>query len=247
MRLSVQVPSMIIWLTVLWIALWGSLTWANVLGGLAVAIVVTAIAHTGSDSGLTSYLRPLWAIWYVLVVLGKLIESNLRLAWEIITPGFGTHTAIIAVPMRGGSDAVVNLVANSITLTPGTMTVDVVVHDHEHEHEHDQDHAAADVEGVTPRITLYVHGMYAEDPEAVRHEILELEAIALRAFGSVDDYLRAERDVVEHIPLLEHQVSPRAEQRAERRARRGRQRDALLELDQDARARASTEDGSEDS
>ncbi len=239
MRLSVQIPSMVIWLTVLWIALWGSLSWANVLGGLAIAIVVTAIAHTGSDSGHTSYLRPLWAIWYVLVVLGKLIESNLRLAWEIITPGFGTHTAIIAVPMRGGSDAVVNLVANSITLTPGTMTVDVVVHEHDH------DHATEDAATAPPRITLYVHGMYAKDPEGVRHEILELEAIALRAFGSVDDYLRAEHDVVEHLPLLEDQVSPRAEERARRRAERGRARDALLELDQDVGSQASTDDRTE--
>lgn len=241
MRLSVQIPSMIIWLTVLWVALWGSVSWANVLGGVAIAIVVTAVAHTGSDSDHTSYLRPLWAIWYVLVVLGKLIESNLRLAWEIITPGFGTHTAIIAVPMRGGSDAVINLVANSITLTPGTMTVDVVVD------EHDDEHLAEGSSPAPRQVTLYVHGMYANDPEGVRHEILELEAIALRAFGSVDDYLRAEHDVVEHIPLLEHQLSPRAEQRAQRRAGRGREREALLELDQDARSRASTDDRTEDS
>ncbi|MEL6891080.1 MAG: Na+/H+ antiporter subunit E [Actinomycetota bacterium] len=223
---ALRIPATISWLTLLWIALWGSFAWANVLGGLAVAAVVTVVARTGAQSLRITYFRPHWAAWYVLTVLGKLIESNLRLAWEILTPGIGTHTAIIAVPMRGGSDAVVNLVANSITLTPGTMTVDVASHpDVDDLDDGDPDTAVA-------RVTLYVHGMYAQDVEAVRHEILELEALALRAFGSPDDYLRAEADVVSHLSLLDDgPTGERALRRARRRAERGRLTDELIAID----------------
>ncbi len=186
MTAALRLPALLVWLTLLWIALWGELTWANLLGGLAVAIGILLFARLDRRFLGTTYFRPLWAVWYVLVVLWNLVLSNLRLAREIITPGLSTYTSIIAVPMRGGSDSVINLVANSITLTPGTMTVDVKT-------EGDLDH-----DGAIDGVVLYVHGMYTRDIEAVRHEILQLEALALRAFGSPDDYQRARLDVISH-------------------------------------------------
>ena len=89
--------------------------------------------------------------------------------------------------MRGGSDDVVTLVANSITLTPGTLTVDV----------------HRDESGVT----LYVHGMYTRDVEAVRRDVLRLEALALRAFGSDEDAARVEGDYRRQADVvrIEHQ------------------------------------------
>ena len=187
-RTGLRLPTMMLWLTVLWVALWGSITWANVLGGVAVAVGVVLFARLDKAELLPTYFRPHWALWYVLVLGWKLLESNFRLAYEVLLPGDTTRTAIIAVPMRGGSDAVVNLVANSITLTPGTMTIDVKRHDHHHL-----------VDGAVPAgVTLYVHGMFADDIEAVRHEVLQLESLALRAFGSHDDYERAKRAVIAH-------------------------------------------------
>lgn len=201
MSAALRIPGMIIWLVVLWVALWGSITWANVLGGLVVASVVVLVARLGPRSLAPSSLRPHWALWYALVLFVKLVQSNLRIAWDVLTPGDRTHTAIVAVPMRGGSEAVVTLVANSITLTPGTMTLDVRHHDDELDLDELE---VADVGGgvVPPGVTLYVHCMYAADVEAVRHEVLELEALALRAFGSGEDYRRAAADVVEHEALM---------------------------------------------
>ncbi len=125
--------------------------------------------------------------------------SNLRLAVEILTPGDGTHTAIIAVPIRGGSDAVVNLVANSITLTPGTMTIDVRRHERD-EFDYDGDGI---IDEMTAGATLYVHCLYGEDVEAVRSEVLRLEELALRAFGSDRDRALAHADVLAHEAKLD--------------------------------------------
>lgn len=194
MSAALRIPAVILWLTVLWVALWGTVTWANVLGGVAVAAGVVAFARLDRVTLRPTYIRPVWAIWYVLVFVWKLLESNVRLAYEILTPGDGTHTAILAVPMRGGSDAVVNLVANSITLTPGTMTIEIKRHD-------DGTVAMSSTEvldSVPAGVTLYIHCMFADDVEAVRHDVLKLESLALRGFGDADDYERAKRAVVAH-------------------------------------------------
>ena len=68
------------------------------------------------------------------------------------------------------------MVADAITLTPGTMTVDVF----------DTDDGPA---------VLYVHALEVADPEAIRADGLRLEGLAVRAFGS-----RADRERMEESP-----------------------------------------------
>ncbi len=197
MRAAMRIPSIMLWLTVLWVMLWGDLSWANVLGGIAVGAAVVLFARLERASVRPTHFRPHWAAIYVVSLIWQLVLSNLRLAAEILTPGDGTHTAIIAVPIRGGSDAVVNLVANSITLTPGTMTVDVERH---HRIEYD-----VTGDGITDEMTagatLYVHCIYGRDVESMRHQVLQLEELALRAFGSDVDRRLAHADVVAHAQL----------------------------------------------
>ena len=188
---------LILWLTVLWVLLWGDVSWANVLGGLLVAIGVVLFARLDSASLRPTHFRPWWAARYVATVVWQLLTANIRLAYEILTPFQTTDTGIIAVAIRGGSDAVVNIVANSITLTPGTMTIDVKRHSR----------AGLDDE-MTTGATLYVHGMFMKDVEAVRHDVLRLEALALRAFGTMEEYERAAADVAEHEPLVADDPSP---------------------------------------
>ncbi|MGI9646119.1 MAG: Na+/H+ antiporter subunit E, partial [Ilumatobacteraceae bacterium] len=159
---------------VLWVALWDDISVANIVGGVVVAAFVVVVAHLDRIERPEPHFHPLLASWYIVQLGWQLALASVRLAWEILTPGQGTYTGIIAVPMRGGSDDVVTLVANSITLTPGTLTVDVT-----------RDDAGA---------TLYVHGMYTRDVEAVRRDVLKLESLALRAFGSDEDAARVEDD-----------------------------------------------------
>ena len=178
MRVALRLPAVLFALTLLWVALWDDISVANVITGLAVAIVVVWVTPRTPNAHQGVELSPFHAIEYVALLGWKLLESNLRLAWEILTPGVGTHTGIIAVPMECGSDDVVTIVANSITMTPGTLTVEV----------------KRDGQSVT----LYVHGMYTADPEAVRRDVLQLEALALRAFGAAEEAARAELGVEQH-------------------------------------------------
>jgi multicomponent Na+:H+ antiporter subunit E len=66
------------------------------------------------------------------------------------------------VPLRGASDTLVTVVANSVGLIPGSITVEV---------DHDPP-------------TLFVHVLHLRSVEEVRAEIHELEVRAIRAFGA---------------------------------------------------------------
>ncbi len=203
MRTALRIPMLISWLTILWVLLWGHVTIANVLGGFVVAVAVVLFAGRDSASLRSTYFRPWWALRYVLHVMWQLLTANLRLAYEILTPGDTTFTAIIAVKIRGGSDSVVNLVANSITLTPGTMTIDVRRPEPTASDDDDSE--------LTEGATLYIHGMFMADIEQVRHDVLQLEALALHAFGTKAEYERALSDVVAHESMLSTPETPTPE------------------------------------
>ena len=176
MRAALRIPAMMAWVTVLWVALWDDISFANVAAGLVIAVVIVLVLRLERPDTKATWFRPHWAAWYVAVVIWSLVVSNLKLAKSILSPDTGVHTSIVAVPMRGGSWAVVNVVANSITLTPGTMTVEV------------------DTEPEDGYV-LYIHSMFAQDPDSVRLDVLRLEELALRAFGSAADRERVAADV----------------------------------------------------
>lgn len=169
-RSFVRLPMLLIWLTALWVTLWDDLSPGTVLGGLGVAVVVLLVARPTGVSGLErNYFRPFAALQYAAYFLVLLVKSNLLVAWEIITPGSGLNRAIIGVRMHTRSAGVVTLVANSITLTPGTVTIDVA------ERRLDED---------TVERTLFVHVLHLDTLEDVRRDVLKLERLAVKAFGT---------------------------------------------------------------
>jgi multicomponent Na+:H+ antiporter subunit E len=56
-----------------------------------------------------------------------LIQSNVRVAFEVLTPGQHMSPAIVAVPLDLHSEIGILLLAHVITLTPGTLSLDVAV------------------------------------------------------------------------------------------------------------------------
>ena len=86
---------------------------------------------------------------FLLYFLGELILANLRLAYEVATPNYNMRPGVVAIPLEARSDAEITVLANCITLTPGTLSLDV-----------SQD-----------RKTLYIHAMFIHDLEEFRREI----------------------------------------------------------------------------
>jgi len=165
---SVRLPALIIWLTLVWAMLWGDFGLASLLSGLGIALFVVVIARPTGVRGLqlTSF-HPVSAIVFVVYFLFQLVKSNFQVAWEVITPGSKVNRAIVAIPMHVSTDGLVALVGNAITLTPGTLTVDV--------------HEAPEAGGYP---TLYVHVLHFEEVDVIHRDVLTLERLAVRAFGT---------------------------------------------------------------
>jgi multicomponent Na+:H+ antiporter subunit E len=89
--------------------------------------------------------------------LVELVKANVRVAYEVLTPGFTMQAGIIAVPTRTRSPLEAVLLANAISLTPGTLTLEV-----------DED----------TRV-LYVHALYVSSRESFLEEIARLEDLLL--------------------------------------------------------------------
>lgn len=161
-----RVSGIVLWLTALWLLLWGDLSWANVLSGLVVAIVVVSVARlprlVRRDDADVARVNVLATLWFHVYVLYKLVESNFILAWEIVTPRNRINAGVVAVPLRTESRMAMMAVANVITLTPGTMTIEVA--------------------GSPP--VVYVNVLHLHDIEKVRRDLLHIEELSVRAFGS---------------------------------------------------------------
>jgi multicomponent Na+:H+ antiporter subunit E len=154
-----RVPATL-WLVALWVALWGRVTPANVLSGVAVALGVQAVFRRAAP-GPAGRFNPLHFVRFLLYFAYKVLEANLVVAWEVITPRSRINQGIVAVPISGASDAVITSVANVVSLTPGTLTLEV--------------------RREPP--TLYIHVLHLRSVEDTRRDVLYLELLLMRALA----------------------------------------------------------------
>ena len=97
-------------------------------------------------------LRVPRAIAFLAFLFYDLVRANLRVAYDVVTPTHHMKPGVVAVPLPEGlTDGEITTLANSISLTPGTLSLDV----------------------SDDRRTLYVHAMYIHDADALRRGILE--------------------------------------------------------------------------
>lgn len=131
-------------LAVIWAALMGEITLFNVASGFVLGF--GALWLVQPLTGASSYFFRVWA-WAKLVAMFhyELIVSSIDVAWDVLTPRHRARPAIIDVPLDVKSDVGILLVTNLISLTPGTLSLDV----------------------TEDRSTLKVHAMFADDPEGI--------------------------------------------------------------------------------
>lgn len=111
-----------------WILMTGSLQPQELATGALVAVVVAFIALPTLhllDDFLLSPLLPWHMLHYLLVFFRALIESNIDMARRVLSPSLPIYPAVVEVHTELHSPLGRLLLANSITLTPGTLTVDV--------------------------------------------------------------------------------------------------------------------------
>lgn len=133
---------------------WAALTSSFSLAGIAIGYVVGFLAlwviSPLFEREKGGYFKRVWR-WAKLFVLFhyELVVSSLSVAWDVLTPRHRARPGIIAVPLKAKGEAEVLLVTNLISLTPGTLSLDV----------------------TEDCNTLYVHAMFADDPAKIRADI----------------------------------------------------------------------------
>ena len=111
-------------LAVLYLSWSGNHTWPGVLVGLALGFIVVSVYDLGTQHP-NHGRRALRMLRFGLYFLTILIRSNLQIAREIMTPGFSQTPRFLRYPVEDLDDFQTTVLANCITLTPGTLVVDV--------------------------------------------------------------------------------------------------------------------------
>ncbi len=136
-------------LAVVWAGLWSDFSVLQLLVGfhLGFAALWLAAPLFGETS---PYFKRAWrTLRLIAFFLYELVVSSIRVAWDVLTPTHLSKPAIVEMPLDVTSDLEILLVTNLISLTPGTLSID-----------------------VTPdRKTLVVHAMFADDPDALVAEL----------------------------------------------------------------------------
>jgi multicomponent Na+:H+ antiporter subunit E len=133
-----------------WAAISGDFTIVNVLIGFVVGYGLLYLAQriTGRSRYSTKVRQ---VIDFMLFYLWQFTLANLRIAIDVLTPRFRIRPGVIAFPLDAKTDLEIVMLANLLTLTPGTLSLDV----------------------STDRRFLYIHALYIDEAEKVRREIKE--------------------------------------------------------------------------
>jgi multicomponent Na+:H+ antiporter subunit E len=145
-------------LLLIWLALWGEVSIANLASGVVVVALLNWLFV--EDLASTYRVRILPAVRLLGFVGWSLVASSARVVAAVLLPTpQRTVTSVQQVQLESGSTFIGSIVANAITLTPGTMSLEL-----------DPD-----------SLTLSVHVLGEVEPETFRRGILELEQRVVRA------------------------------------------------------------------
>ena len=147
-------------LAIAWAAVSASFTLANLVFGFVLSAVALYLIR--EQVGYVGYLNRSWrVISLAALFVYELVLSAWRVFILVLSPRIDVKPGIFAYPMKVDRDAEITLLANLITLTPGTLSVDV----------------------SEDRRTLYVHALDCSDPDQMRRDIAEgFERRILEAF-----------------------------------------------------------------
>ena len=135
-------------LALAWCAAFGTFTLSNLIIGFLVGGVVLWVSKPlYGDTGYFRHGRRLARL--VVVFLVELMVSSIRVAWDVVTPRNRSRPGVVAVPMDAKTDLELTLLANLISLTPGTLSLDI----------------------SDDRRVLYVHAMFVDSREGIIDDI----------------------------------------------------------------------------
>lgn len=122
--LTVFILSMIFWLLLTF-----RFTVPNLIVGSVASLICSAIFARYYFTGVYKFLQPhryFWFLVYLFVFIWACIKANIDVAYRVLHPAMPIKPGIVKIKTTLRSDFAKTLLANSITMTPGTITVDII-------------------------------------------------------------------------------------------------------------------------
>ena len=135
-------------LSLAWIALTGQFMPINLIIGFALGYILLWIMQRSGEPS-NYFLKGRQVVHFILFFAWEVIVANVRVAYDVLTPRQRMTPGIIAIPLDVKTDREITILANLITLTPGTLSLDV----------------------STDRRVLYIHAMYIQDVDRFKESI----------------------------------------------------------------------------
>jgi len=137
-------------LALTWALMTGKVNPTNLVVGFVLGYLTLMFTHGVSHR--SPYFAKVWqvmgfACWFAW----ELVLSNLRVAHDVVTPTHHSKPGTLAIPLDARTPTEITMLANLITLTPGTLSLDV----------------------SDDRKILFIHAMFVDDPDELRRDIKE--------------------------------------------------------------------------
>lgn len=134
-----------------------ALIWAGLVGTIDLSSLVTGfvlgygcifLVYRQQPAGAAYFGKAPKVVAFVIYYLFELVKSNIVIAVDILSPKYRIRPGVIAIPLDARTDVEITLFANLISMTPGTLSLDI----------------------SEDRKTLFVHAMYIDNAETLRTE-----------------------------------------------------------------------------
>ncbi|MHA7240272.1 Na+/H+ antiporter subunit E [Arthrobacter sp. TMS1-12-1] len=158
---------LVIWLVLVWGALWQDFSPGTLVFGAVIAYGVVNVFYLPPVE-LTGRFNVLWVLPFLGRFLYQLVVASAQVFWLAVRRGPSLRSAVVAVSLRSHSDFLVTATGHAISLIPGSLVLEV-------------DRSTS---------TLYLHCLdirSAEDAEAVRRAVRATEIWLIRIMGSRAD------------------------------------------------------------
>ena len=113
----------------IWLLLTWSLHWQDLFAGAIIALIANLLLGDIYPVNAVRILNPVrffWFVVYAVTFLGYVVRANFDVAYRVLNINMPIRPGIVKVRTRLKTDMARTFLANSITLTPGTLSVDCV-------------------------------------------------------------------------------------------------------------------------
>lgn len=136
-------------ISLLWALLVGRLSLGTLTAGFALGYLALTLLYPSTGRKSSYFQKSMQLVRFVLVFVRELLVSTWRVAQDVVKPLPLMRPGVIGIPLDAETDLEITMLANIISLTPGTLSLDV----------------------SPDRKTLYIHAMYVKNPDDLRREI----------------------------------------------------------------------------